>query len=547
MTALFSLIKKNFKVLIRSKSSALIIILGPLLIIFLVGVAFDNINKFSLNIGTYSPEYSELTNSFIEKLNQEEYNVEKVDSEENCVERIKRGTLHTCIIFPANMVLEPQKKNDIIFYVDHSKINLIYSVLDSLSTNIESRSSELSLDLTSNLLDKIEDTKTRLDAEKPTVINLKTENQQISEKIETFRANINEFSDTSAALRTYFLEKISVTQSVITVTQNRVDSSNASTTEKKNINQKLAEINTHLLNMQTKINDPNSQQKTDWTEITRLTQEITTQINGLQDLVKGTIPKVDTIKSLIEELYTNLDSIGIKEAAAIVSPVNTQIRPVLPEKTYLNYLFPSLIVLVIMFISILLSTTLVQMEKHSPAYFRNFITPTRSITFIAATYITTILIVALQLLIILFISGRFFTAQVLPNIQIFVPILLLITTLFTLLGMAIGYVFESEETATLASISLGSIFLFLSNVILPLESMPLSIRNIAQYNPFVLAEGMLRKTFLFQASFDILKIEMLYLAGASLILFLFIWFFYKSTRKHYFHNIFSHKKKKHKK
>ena len=60
---LLKIIQKNLKLLIRSKSSALIIILGPLLVIFLVGIAFGNISKYSLNIGTYTESYTDITNS----------------------------------------------------------------------------------------------------------------------------------------------------------------------------------------------------------------------------------------------------------------------------------------------------------------------------------------------------------------------------------------------------------------------------------------------------------------------------------------------------
>ena len=39
MLNIINIIMKNFKLLLRSKSSALIIVIGPLLMIFLVGVA----------------------------------------------------------------------------------------------------------------------------------------------------------------------------------------------------------------------------------------------------------------------------------------------------------------------------------------------------------------------------------------------------------------------------------------------------------------------------------------------------------------------------
>jgi len=106
LTRLFKLIKKNFKLLIRSKSSALIIILGPLLVIFLVGVAFDNLNKFSLNIGTYSDSYSDLTESFTTKLTENNFRVQKISSEQECINLIKQGKLNTCIVFPKDLIID---------------------------------------------------------------------------------------------------------------------------------------------------------------------------------------------------------------------------------------------------------------------------------------------------------------------------------------------------------------------------------------------------------------------------------------------------------
>ena len=125
------------------------------------------------------------------------------------------------------------------------------------------------------------------------------------------------------------------------------------------------------------------------------------------------------------------------------------------------------------------------------------------------------------------------------------PGLLLVTTLFTFVGMIIGYWFTSEETATLAAISIGSIFLFLSNVILPLESMPAYIRNIAQFNPFVLGERLLRKTIFFGAQFSELVFELQWLGIYAAVIFILIWVSQKVSRRHFFHTVklALHKKK----
>jgi hypothetical protein len=81
-------------------------------------------------------------------------------------------------------------------------------------------------------------------------------------------------------------------------------------------------------------------------------------------------------------------------------------------------------------------------------------------------------------------------------------------------------VFSSQETSTLAAVTLGSIGLFLSDVILPLESMPSYIMNIARFNPFVLSEYLLRSTIVFNTPIiDLLREPY---SGILPIFFLFI-------------------------
>ena len=110
--------------------------------------------------------------------------------------------------------------------------------------------------------------------------------------------------------------------------------------------------------------------------------------------------------------------------------------------------------------------------------------------------------------------------------------------------MLIGYLFTSEETATLASISVGSIFLFLSSMIIPLESMPSYVMSVAKYNPFVLGENILRESIIFKAGFLDLKFELLWLLTYSIILFIFIIGLEKATKAHLFHKLKIYKYKR---
>ncbi|MBW2977459.1 ABC transporter permease [Candidatus Woesearchaeota archaeon] len=546
MHALFKIIQKNFKLLIRSKSSALIIILGPLLVIFLVGIAFDNVSKYSLNIGTYSGKYNDLTESFIKKMQEKEFKVQKFDSEESCVESIKYGKIHTCIVFPPNMQIESTKTNEITFHIDNSKINLVWMILDTLSSKLTERSSELSMDLTTNLLNKVELTRTELFTDRPIITNLQTENKEITSKINTLNQNTNSMSSLkqrTSTFKNFLTNKVNSIEENILSVEESIDSLD-NFSDKNKVEDDIEDIKTTILGLKSQIENNEG----DYAIITKTINEIESSLKSTVSLVKSKLSqsssKITQIKSSLDKIYSALEEIKINNAATIVNPITTNIKPVISEKSYLGYMFPALIVLVVMFISILLSTTLVMMEKHSPAYFRNFITPTRNITFILGTYFTNILIVTVQLIIIIAISLIFFKSQILSTLPVAALLLLLTTSFFTFAGMLVGNIFTSEETATLASISLGSIFLFLSNVILPIESMPEYIRNIAKFNPFVIAENLLKKTILFQSKLSALANDIYLLLGYSAALFILVLLIQSFARKHLLFAMVKHKKKK---
>ena len=154
------------------------------------------------------------------------------------------------------------------------------------------------------------------------------------------------------------------------------------------------------------------------------------------------------------------------------------------------------------------------MEKKSKAYFRNLITPTRDRLFLFAAFLSTFILLIVQLIIILGVSGAIFKVDILANILPTTLIISMIVTLFTLLGIITGVLFSSAETSTLAAVSTGAIFLFMSNVILPIESMPYTLMMIARFNPFVICESLLRKSILFQT--DIVALALDSYAGTPL-------------------------------
>lgn len=580
MSSIIKIIQKNLKLLIRSKASALIVILGPLLLIFLAGIAFDTSNTYNIDLGVFSKDYSNVTNSLISKLSENEFVINKFNDEPDCIENIKQGRIDACIVFPQNMSFETGKKNEIIFHIDYSKMNLVYVILDIITSTVYATETEVSRDLTAVLLEKLEFTKTQINEKRATISSIKLDLESLKSNTEGIKSDledmdlsiskdifkVNEIKDKNTevkdgvySFRTDTETRLGEINESMSQLKIRIDKLNL--TSNSTINHLMSPINSMEANLggikfklgtiigtaDTNYESMNSlisgfADNLDTLELNlnRATNTKSNTISILNSMIQAldqSLNNINIIESMFNDIEQNIAQIRVTSAEEIAKPITTTIKPVTSERTQLNYLFPSLMVLVIMFISILLSTTIIMMEKHSPAYFRNFITPTKDIIFILANYLTSILIVMTQTVIILIVSSLFFKTQIFANIWMIIFALMIITSFFTLVGLIIGYLFNSEETATLGSISIGTIFLLLSNMILPLESMPRYVFELARFNPFVISESLLRRIILFNAEIGQLTTEIYTLLIYSAVIFFFIWISQKIYKSHYLHKL----------
>ena len=185
-----------------------------------------------------------------------------------------------------------------------------------------------------------------------------------------------------------------------------------------------------------------------------------------------------------------------------------------------------------MYTAILLTPILVLLERNAPTYFRNFMTTTKEYVFIASTFATSGFLLTVQLAIILFVATILFSSQLLSSLFITIFVCLLAIIFFTFIGMLIGYLFNTEESAILTATFAATGLLFFSDAIIPIETMSPWLGAIAKFNPFVVASSLLRKTIVLNATIGTfwqdLLLLMFYCALAGTIA---VWTYYE-LRKH---------------
>ncbi len=546
MKSILKIVKKNFKLLSRSRSSALIIILGPLLMIFLVGLAFNNSNQYEVNVGVYSSSYSDLSTSIVAGLDEKSFSISRYNHGDACVDALKQGMEHICLTFSPDLQVDSES-NEINFTVDYSKVNLVWMVLDAVSQEVTSKSSSLTTDMTNVLIQKLERTKEEMAKDSKLILELTSGNKKMSDKakesiskIGSMRVDIDmekfpvqgmvESSNQVESYVGYLIQHTedlisSVTGDILALDINAtmkepiLDTMEMTKKKISNVRESLEKHNANLSESSDLLEASILDLKKDLDQAGAFKTTTVSELDDVRDTAAKELQNILLLKNSFDKIENEIASIQVFDAEDIAMPITTNINPITSEVTHLNNMFPSLVVLIVMFISILLSSTLVIMEKRSKAYLRNLIVPTNDIIFVLATLLTSFIVVLFQIMILLLAAQVFFGISIFSNLHMSLLTLFLVSIVFILIGMTIGYVFSREEAATLASISAGSIMLFLSSVIIPIESMPSYIINIVKFNPFVLGEGLFRKTILFGSSFGDVKIDILILFVYALVLF----------------------------
>ena len=540
-TDVVELVRKNLKNLIRAKAGSLVVIFGPLLVVFLAGLAFDNSNVYAVKIGAYRPDVNDITTSFLDQLG-EQFNVLEYNDKQECIDAIKNTDVNTCMIFSSEFTIGIPAKNEITFYVDYSRINLVWTIMQAMTEEVGERSLSASRDLTKVLLDTLEYTDQRIGDQREVIVQLTTENELILRNTRDLIAELGDldltFDERGFVVSNLTKSKTQIKQwmqnalslgdkglskavSFIDSADKLVKGSSAGGKVKnkllENFQKSVADIKKLQADMtQTKKLTKESFENFD-AQIKSITSEITSTKNRLKEadasrglslrvlqaiagLLDKSLLNIITVQQALNDIDNRIDAIEIRDPGAITQPIVTTVKPVIEEKTYLNYLFPVLIVLVIMFTALLITPTLVLLEKHSTASFRTYMTPVKDASYILANFVTAFILLFVQVIIILAIASIFFSGQIISNMPEAILLLLLINSLFILFGMIIGYIFNTEETATLAAVSVGAVFLFISDVIIPIESMPEAFSYIASFNPYVMGSSLLRRALLFDAS-----------------------------------------------
>ena len=537
----FTILHKDFKLLLRSKSSAFTAFIGPMLIIALILFAFSSSQELNVSIGISGSSQEGVGTDFFTGLEEEGYTLIDYENVDDCIEDLKFSIINLCVNFPENFVSEDDSDKNVEFYVDQSRLNVAQEVIYSVGANIESTSEEITDEKTKEVLGGI--------GEEVLSISLSQEEaMQILEGEASFA--MSEISSSSSdvesdvdSIDSEMGSAVSDSASGVLLVDEMSDSYN---TILENAEDILDEVDA--------ITDPSSSLSdaqealqealdTEGENITDVLNDLESAMGSLASAVgtmdtsmEGLLSSSESLSSSVSSLQTQIGLVedelsDIGTSANVIAALSGQdienkfgisVHEILSSSDKSLFMFPYYLCLLLLFVGMILASNLIVIERQSKAYFRNNTSPTSNLTRFFARFCVTFVVLALQATLVLLAAQFFLHIPVFENIAMTGLILVLSISLFLLLGYLIGYIFKTQEGTNIALLSLGGALTFLSNLILPIESFSYIIREALLYNPYMLSSELLKKSILFQSGIVSLGPEILLLIGYVCLLFILV-------------------------
>jgi len=202
------------------------------------------------------------------------------------------------------------------------------------------------------------------------------------------------------------------------------------------------------------------------------------------------IEKSYELESIITDSRNQISEITSRQPESIVSPIILSSKRLFGERTFFDFLLPSLLPMILMFISLFLSSTSLVREKNMGILGRIAVSQVNSLKYAVVKVISyTIVLIPEAILLVLISSllyGAFPIFDIATSLIVFQTLVLLLLA-FTAIGVLIAIYSESEATAYLASLVVGLPLLFMSGLLFPFEFMPTYISAIGYASPLTQA------------------------------------------------------------
>ena len=148
---------KNFRILLRNMSSLLLLVIGPLVLILLVGFAYSGENIHDIRIGVVSSDYALLQPAF-QNFSTYSYII-TYNQTAQCVDDLRHQAIHICLEFSEDFGEKSGTEftsGTITFYFDNSRKTLSNKIVEAISDYFGGEAEKISIESAKTIFSNIQ-------------------------------------------------------------------------------------------------------------------------------------------------------------------------------------------------------------------------------------------------------------------------------------------------------------------------------------------------------------------------------------------------------
>ena len=541
------LIQANLKGFMRNKKAIFLLVVFPLILISAVFLSFnpEGLERIPVGIIGSSEKFNvkEYEDTYLSYLKIKEFN-----SIGDCLNQLKIYNQYVCIDINYGTAITLE------VYYDNTQEPVIWEIIERIKSTIDLLQKAKSKEMASEFLtrfgsamDKIEDFKIKLidvhgeiddytEEIDKSADKLSDAKKELTEQIASMDSDINEVKQIKSNLKTQKDSFYSSSTSYLSQAEGNlnflgiIDPGIWS-----NVNSLRNDLNTYNSNADSYFSNADSKILAYESATSRgkeYINEIGSGISRLQGIKNDLIfykSELEDADDEISGIQKDFKQIDVMDPETLVSPIVVRNMPVyipsvkinLTEKDIikgfnlisLQTIFPTILLLISLFLSLLISNFICITDINSDANQR--VRMIKGIFFpeMLSIYFSSLIIMVLPIFCVLLLGNYLFRIEIFANFGTTALILFLLSSIFILLGMGLAYLIKKESITLLVTTFILVFLIFISGFLLPIERMSWFASYFARIFPTKIALSAFGKAVFYSQPTSLIINDILSLLG----------------------------------
>jgi ABC-type multidrug transport system permease subunit len=214
------------------------------------------------------------------------------------------------------------------------------------------------------------------------------------------------------------------------------------------------------------------------------------------------VGKTYELEGIIADSRGQISGITSRSPQFIISPMLASPDYLFGKRPFFEFMLPSVLPLILMFVSLFLASASLVKEKHTGTLARVYTSQVDRFEYAAVKVLSLSVVLIPEAMLLALIASLFYNMFPVADLDTWFYVLqtlLLLILAFVSLGVVVAIYSESEATAFLASLVVGLPLLFLSGLLFPFEFMPPLVASFGLASPLTQAIVGMQATLLYHS------------------------------------------------